>query len=110
MDQKLDQKQVYEILKAANEAPVSPPARISGCGRAYVCVMAGGDKELLRYVAAACKKLGLLFERTGHYGTGSNSIYMGYDNADGIPIAKGKVFAAVLNARGIRAYEDAVGD
>lgn len=103
----MTKEEVLKALQTANNAPYTP-APPSGCGRAYVCVQ--GDKDLLRFVAASCKKMGLLFERKGHYGTGSNSIYIGYDNADGRAIAKSKVFAETLKTFGIGAYDDAVAD
>lgn len=100
--------EVLEALTAAKSAPFAP-GPISGCGRAYVCVMSK-DKEVLKAVAAACKSLGLLFDRKGHYGTGKNSIYLGYDNADGRALAQSRAFAKVLNDRGLPAYDDAVAD
>jgi hypothetical protein len=72
--------------------------------------VSGSDKALLKAVAAGCKKLGLLFERKGHYGVGRNSIYMGYDNADGRALGKADAFAKALTDRGIRAYSDAKED
>lgn len=101
-------KTVYEAIVAANGAPYTP-ARASGCGRAYV-VICTGDKAILKSVAAACEKLGLLFSRKGHYGTGGNSIYIGYDNCDGRALGKSQAFAQVLNDHGIKAYSDAVSD
>jgi len=97
---------VVEALRAANTAPYTA-CRPSGCGRAYVCV---SDKALAKVVAAACAELGLLYSSKGHYGTGPRSIYIGYDNADGRALAKSRAFAAVLTARGIGAYDDAVAD
>lgn len=97
-----------DVLRAAKEAP-STPLRSCGCGRAYVCVSTT-DRVLLRHVAAACKALGLLFERKGHYGVGANSIYIGYDNADGRALGRAAAFAAVLNQNGIHCYTDAASD
>ncbi|MDQ3170319.1 MAG: hypothetical protein M3Q55_09305 [Acidobacteriota bacterium] len=104
----MSRAEVLAILRAAHAAPVAP-VRASGCGRAYVCVSTS-DKDLLKAVAVACKALGLLFERRGHYGTGSNSIYIGYDNCDGRAIGKSIAIAAALSAAGIPAYDDAVAD
>lgn len=99
---------VLDALRAAQAAP-STPARISGCGRAYVCV-GTSDKALVKALASACKTLGLLFDAKGHYGVGRNSIYIGYDNADGRALGRSKVFAEVLNKHGIPAYDDAAAD
>lgn len=100
--------EVLEALTAAQAAPFAP-GPISGCGRAYVCITSK-DRVVVNAVAAACRSLGLLFERKGHYGTGKNSIYLGYDNADGRALARSRVFAKVLSDRGIPAYDDAVAD
>lgn len=98
--------QVLDALRAAQAAP-SSPVRASGCGRAYVCV--SGDKATIKAVAAACKTLGLIFQRVG-YGVGSNAIYIGYDNCDGRALGRSEVFAKVLNDHGISAYPDAASD
>ncbi len=105
----MDKVEVFKALEAAKAAP-GTPTRASGCGRAYVCV-ASGDRKLVNAVAEACKKLGLLFERKGHYGvSGRNSIYIGYDNADGRALGRSNAFAEVLNKHGIPAYTDAAAD
>jgi hypothetical protein len=106
----MTKNEVFEALKAANTAPFEPARMTSGCGRAYVCVSTTTDKDTLKAVAAACKDLGLLFERKGHYGVGRNSIYIGYDNADGRALAKSRVFAKILTERGISAYDDTASD
>lgn len=100
--------EILEALKAANTAHFTP-MRASGCGRAYVCVGLTERAEITA-VAAACKALGLLFERKGHYGVGRCSIYIGYDNADGRALGKSEAFAAALVERGIPAYTDAASD
>lgn len=99
---------ILEAVKAANAAPFSVGSGPSGgCGRAYVVLTA--DRATVNAVAAACKKLGLMFLRKA-YGTSGPSIYLGYDNASGRALAKSRAFAEVLNARGIACYDDAVGD
>lgn len=104
----MEKATVLKALVEANAAPFAP-ARISGCGRAYVCV-GGLDKAGTKVLAEACKALGLLFNPKGHYGVGRCSIYIGYDNADGRALGKSKVFAQVLNQHGIPAYDDAASD
>jgi hypothetical protein len=99
--------QVLDALKAAQAAPFTP-ARASGCGRAYVCI-SSSDRALVKAVKDACKTLGLIFTPKG-YGVGRNAIYIGYDNADGRALGRSKVFAEVLNAHGISAYDDAACD
>lgn len=103
----MTQEDVVNVLRTAFETPVKP-ARASGCGRAYVCVTA--DRPIVKLVAAACKTLGKLFNAKGHYGTGRNSIYIGYDNADGRALALAESVAEALKAAGISAYTDAVAD
>lgn len=103
-----DMKQIaYDAVKAASEAPYVSPGRGYGCGRAYVSIDA--DKATINAIAAACSRLGLIFQRKAHYGL-RNAIYIGYDNADGRAIAKSQAFAAELNKRGIKAYDSAESD
>lgn len=106
MEKKELAAKVKAALEAACEAPYSP-ARASGCGRAYVCV--SGDRATVAAVKAACKPLKLMFLSKA-YGTGGNVIYLGYDNADGRALGRSRVFAEVLCAHGISAYDEAVGD
>ena len=98
--------QVTEALQAANAAPFTP-SRASGCGRAYVVMTCG--KDSLKLVVKACKALGLMYLAKA-YGTAGKAIYIGYDNADGKALGKSKVFAAVLNERGLPCYDDAASD
>lgn len=102
----LSKVQVFEALKAANEAPYER-ATISGCGRAYV--VASGDKAEVTAFAAAAKKLGLKFMRKA-YGTSGPALYVGYDNADGKALGKARKMVEVLKSHGVSAYDDAVGD
>jgi hypothetical protein len=109
----MNQAQLVAALNVANAAPFQP-ARTSGCGRAYVCVMGVGDnkkenKAYMKLVAAACKEVGLMF-LDKNYGAGGNAIYMGYDNADGRALGRAAAFAKALNAAGVRCYEDAAQD
>lgn len=100
-----------QILAALTSAfAVSPPAKIGptgGCGRVYVSVT--GDRATINGVAAAAKKLGIIFQRKAHYGM-RNALYVGYDNASGRLLAKGEAVAEALTAAGIPAYMDAHGD
>lgn len=102
---------VFEALKSALEAPVTPgrsPA--CGCGRVYVVLSkAPQDRPLVNAFAAAAKKLGALFLRKA-YGTCGNALYCGYDNADGRALAKAHAVAKVLGDNGIGCYVDAVAD
>lgn len=103
---KEEKAKVLEALTAANAAPYeATPA--CGCGRAYVTV--SGERDTINAVAAASKKLGLIFQRNAYYGL-RNAIYIGYDNADGRALGKAKAFAKVLNERGIKAYDEACAD
>ena len=94
---------VMAAVTAAWNAPVGPPAPISGCGRAYVCVC--GSRATVNAVAAACRTLGVLFVRK-NYGAGGNAICCGYDNANGRATAKANAVEASLKAAGIRCYVD----
>lgn len=100
-------EELEAILSRAALAPYKP-ARASGCGRAYVAV-SGLDRNELRALGAAAKKVGLMFLRKA-YGTGGNVLYVGYDNADGRALGQAAAMAEVLNAAGVSAYVDAVAD
>lgn len=101
--------EALEALTKAHQAPFTrKTGAFGGCGRVYVSV-SGCDRATVTAIAAAAKKLGLIFQRKAHYGL-RNAIYIGYDNADGNAIAKGEVFAESLKASGIQAYSDAFGD
>ena len=106
----MTKEKITEALRTAWLAPVVPKAGpTGGCGRAYVCVSRAIGRAGVNAVAAACKKLGIMFLRKA-YGTGGNAIYCGYDNADGRALAKSEAVAAALSAAGIPAYAEAVAD
>ena len=100
----MDKATVFEVVKAAFAMQVTP-APASGCGRVYVSV----PKEHATAVAAAAKKLGIIFQRKAYYGA-KNVLYIGYDNADGKALAKGEAVAEALTKAGIQAYSEAFGD
>lgn len=93
------------ILKAAFEAPVTRESGI-GCGRIYVAIV---EKEHVAGIKKAAKTLGKIFQAKSHYGT-SNALYIGYDNCDGIALARGTAIVTALKAAGIAAYRDEQGD
>jgi hypothetical protein len=92
------------VLKAAFEQKVASEQPL-GCCRVYVSV----DKAHAKGVAAACKKLNLIFQKKSHYGA-SNAVYVGYDNCDGKALAKGSAVVAALKAAGVDCYRDEQGD
>jgi hypothetical protein len=102
----LTKTQITDALNAAMSAPFTAQ-RASGCGRAYVCV--SGTRQEITAFAAACKARGLTFLKKA-YGTSGNALYVGYDNCDGIALARAAVIAAELSKQGLRAYSDAVSD
>ena len=104
---------VLEALRVAQNVPYKP-ARPSGCGRAYVCVMTPDvDKKAKRKfhqdLLKACAELQLIFNVRGH-GVGRNAIYIGYDNCDGKALGRSEAFAKSLCDAGIQAYPDAADD
>lgn len=102
----MSKQAVLEAVQAAFAVAVQPKTgAFGGCGRVYVCV----PKEHATAVAAAAKKLGVIFQRKGHYGL-SNTLYVGYDNADGRALAKGEAIAESLTKAGIRAYHEVCAD
>jgi len=104
----MEKSSVVEAVTVAFGLQVAPKqGAFGGCGRVYVCV--SGDKATINAVAAAAKKLGLIFQRKAHYGLG-NALYIGYDNADGRAIARGEAIAESLTKAGLPAYMEACGD
>lgn len=94
------------------------PVRASGCGRVYVCLSGFDmtsmtsrkvDAKIVKAVAEAAKKVGMIFQRKAHYGM-TNALYVGYDNATGRELAKGELLARRLTEAGVPAYCDAHGD
>jgi hypothetical protein len=67
------------------------------------------DRATVNAVAAACRKLGVMFLRK-NYGAGGNALYCGYDNADGRALAKAEAVAASLKAAGLSCYVDGASD
>jgi|SRR5579859_2646184 len=104
----MDKTRVFDLLVAAFAAPYVVPARGFGCGRAYVC-LGKLDPKTASAVAAACKKLGKIFQRKAYYGL-RNAIYVGYDNADGKALAQSEAIAASLTTAGLPAYSEACSD
>ena len=99
------QAQIEETLTVAMATVVRPEPGI-GCGRIYVLI---SDKDQAKLVGKAAKNLGLIFLKKSNYGT-SNAIYIGYDNCDGIALAKGTAVAKALNAIGVVCHRDEVAD
>lgn len=97
--------ELTQILTEAFAKPISAERAI-GCGRIYVAI---SDKEAAKNVAKAAKKIGKIFDKRSHYGT-SNALYIGYDNCDGIALARGTAVVAALKAAGISCYRDEHGD
>lgn len=95
-----------DALEAYNSPIKGTPS--CGCGRAYVALR-DLDKTELRRVGVAAKKCGLMWLRKA-YGTGGNVIYVGYDNASGIPLAKANAMVSALEKHDIKSYVDAVAD
>jgi hypothetical protein len=93
---------IEEGLKAVGTGPRC------GCGRAYVSLSKVDRKTLNAYKAAA-KELGLLYLSEA-YGAGRRCIYVGYDNATGVPLARAEEIAKNLRALGLPAYDEAVAD
>lgn len=102
----MERKAIENAVIAAHAAPAKA-AQAFGCGRAYVCV--SGDRATINAVAAACRKLGRIFQRRAYYGL-RNAIYVGYDNATGRETGKAEGIAAALNAAGIEAYAELCAD
>lgn len=62
----MEKSAVLEAVKTAFALPVIPKTGpCGGCGRVYVVVTS--DRPTINAVAAAAKKLGLIFQRKAHY-------------------------------------------
>ena len=96
---------VTSILADALKKPVGRE-RPLGCCRVYVSI---SDPDAAKKVAAAAKKLGKDFQKRSHYGT-KNALYVGYDNMDGMTLARGTAVVDALKAAGIPCYRDEHGD
>jgi hypothetical protein len=95
------------VLAEAFHKPVAAE-RVSGCGRVYVAVTTP-DKFKLAAVKKAAKKLGKIFQTRSHYGD-RNAIYIGYDNATGVELARGTAVVEALKAAGVECYRNEHGD
>lgn len=95
----------YKSILAEAFATPAPKERGCGCCRVYVSV----DSAHARGIAKAAKSLGKIFQKKSYYGA-SNALYIGYDNSDGIALARGSAVVEVLKAYGISCYRDECAD
>jgi hypothetical protein len=79
-----------------------------GCGRAYVC-LGKVDRKTLKAYQDASKQLNIRYLAEA-YGSGKRALYIGYDNASGIPLAQSEAIANNLIKLGLPAYADTVCD
>lgn len=93
------------LLASAMSKPIVRERGI-GCGRIYVSI---SDKAHAKGIAKAAKKLNLIWQKKSHYGT-SNALYIGYDNCDGMALARGTAVVETLRAAGIQCYRDEQAD
>lgn len=95
----------HAILSDAFSKPVAAERGI-GCGRIYVAIT---DDAAAKEIAKAAKRLGKIFDKRSHYGT-RNALYIGYDNCDGMALARGTAIVSALKAAGVSCYRDEHGD
>lgn len=95
------------LLFEAFNKPVSPE-RPLGCCRVYVAVNPA-SKEELAAIRKAAKALGKSWDNKSHYGD-RNAIYIGYDNCDGMALARGSAVEAALKSAGVNCYRPECGD
>lgn len=79
-----------------------------GCGRAYVC-FAGKDRKELGLFKKAFKTVGYRYIGKA-YGSGSKSVYIGYDNGTGVELLIAEQIANNLLKLGLDVYFDGVAD
>lgn len=94
-----------EILNEAFAAPISAE-QAYGCGRVYVWI----NKEHRAKIRTAARKLGKKFLSGSDAGHLNGCLYIGYDNNDGLALARGTIVAKTLKAHGIECFRDEYGD
>lgn len=100
------QNKIYEAIVAG--LAVRGDGRGYGCGRAYVAIGKVERKVLIAVQKAAAQaNIRYLPEA---YGAGKRCLYIGYDNATGVPLAQSRAIAKNLKEIGIEAYDEAVDD
>lgn len=95
---------ITNALQHAFSIPVTPERGI-GCCRVYVTVSKGSASA----VAKAAQAINKTFQRKAHYGM-TNALYIGYDNCDGIELARGTAVVRALQALGIDCSRQEHGD
>jgi len=94
------------VLNAAfYDAPIQIGRGI-GCCRVYVVI---SDKAHVKGVAKAARAMNKVFQTKAHYGM-SNALYIGYDNCDGLALARANAVAKVFNENKISCYVEYHGD
>ena len=93
---------ILEGLKAKSTGPRC------GCGRAYVC-LGKVDRKVLNAYKKAAQEVGVRYLSEA-YGSGRRVLYIGYDNATGLPLAQAEAVAKNLRDLGLPAYDDGVAD
>lgn len=96
---------------AARTADRAPP---TGCGRAYVRLSLGeldaaGKRAWRAALSTECKKHGWRWLGSDS-GSNRDSIYVGYDNADGVAMGQALAMANALKSAGFACYADGVDD
>lgn len=87
---------VQKILADALAKPVVAEAPQGAC-RVYVSIL---DAEQAKLVSKAAKRIGKDFQKKSYYGD-RNVIYIGYDNFNGMDLARGSAVVAALKGAGI---------
>ena len=93
---------VIDAVAAKRFAPRVGP---SGCGRAYVR-FSGLTRKQRAELRKRCQAGGLTWLGADS-GRNRDSIYVGYDNHDGIALGQAKAMAGAFKAHGFSCYDDA---
>lgn len=95
----------HKAILQAGLAKAIQPAKKIGCCRVYVTF----DKADAKGVEKAAANLGKRFQKKAHYGL-SNALYVGYDNCDGVAIARAEAIQAEFAAKNIGCCIEYCGD
>lgn len=99
---KEEAKRIVAYVSANRNAPHSA-VRASGCGRVYVSI---GYTKMMKSSPIAKELIAAGFKLTPRPYRAGLFIYVGYDNADGIALARGEYIASLFNDAGLRAFCD----
>ena len=100
--------EMIDAIRLGLQAPTTGPR--CGCGRAYIVLSSKADKKTLKDFKDAVETCGLRFLGNAYGVSGKRTVYVGYDNGTGHPLAQAEAIAKNLRNIGVDVFDDAVGD